>query len=118
MPAPVDTRVSPALDPETFRAIKGYSDDTAPFVGHVINAFNDAYVTVGKIWDARRLADSNGAWTEEQKILNVGRTSEEQKLRILKKIDLAERDLTANMAHTEDQLMQPLTEKAGLGSLN
>ena len=114
MPAPLDTRISPALDPETFRAIEGYDDETAPFVGCV----NDAHVTVGKLWDARRLADSNGAWTEEQKILNVGRKADEHKLRILQKIDLAERDLRSNIAHTEEQLSQPLTEKAGLGSLN
>jgi hypothetical protein len=114
----IDTRVSPALDPETYRAIEGLTEETAPFVGHVINAMNDAYVTVGKLHDARRMADSNGAWTEEQKILVVGKEAEKQKQRILKKIDLADRDLSANIAHVEAQLMEPLAERAGLGTLN
>jgi hypothetical protein len=114
----IDHRVSPALDPETYRLIEGVNEETIQFVGGVISAMNDAYVTVGKLHDARRLAESNGAWTEEQKILVVGEAAEKQKLRILKKIDLADRDLTANIAHTEAQLMEPLTERAGLGSLN
>ncbi|MDF7774045.1 hypothetical protein P1X14_02200 [Sphingomonas sp. AOB5] len=117
MPDKIDTRVSPALDPETYRAIEGY-EENAQFVGGVVNAMNDAYVTLGKVHDARRLADSNGAFTEEQRILHVGQVAEEHKLRILKRLDLAERDLAATIAHTEEQLMRPLTEQAGLGSLN
>lgn len=118
MSVPIDTRVSPALDPETYRAIDGYDDETAPFVGHVVSAMNDAYVTLGKLHDARRLADRNGAWTEDQKVLIVGKEAEKQKQRILHKIDLADRDLNANIAHTEAQLMEPLTERAGLGTVN
>lgn len=118
MPDDIDSRVSPSLDPETYRLIEGVNDETIKFVGGVINAMNDAYVTVGKLWDARRLADSNGAFTEEQRILNVGRVAGEHKLRILKRIDLASADLAANILHTEKQLMEPLTEQAGLGSLN
>jgi len=113
----IDVRVSPALDPETYRSIEGY-EEHAQFVGGVVNAMNDAYVTVGKLWDARRLADSNGVWTEEQRIINVGREAEKHKQRILKRLDLAATDLAATIAHTEAQLTQPLTEKAGQGSLN
>ena len=114
----LDVRVSPSVDPETYRNIEGYTDETAPFVGGVVNAMNDAYVTIGKLHDARKLADSNGAWTEEQKVLNVGREAEKQKLRVLKRFDLADRDLNATIAHSEAQLMEPLTERAGLGTLN
>lgn len=114
----IDTRVSPSLDPETWKSIDGYTDETARFDGGVISAMNDAYVTLGKVHDARRLADSNAAWNEHQKVLIVGKEAEKQKLRVLRKIDLAHRDLAATIAHTEAQLMQPLTEQAGLGSLN
>lgn len=117
MPENLDTRISPALDPITYTSIDGY-EQHAQFVGVVVNAMNDAFVTLGAVHDARRLADTNGAWTEEQKVINVGREAEKHKLRILKRFDLAERDLSATIAHTEGQLMQPLTEKAGLGSLN
>ena len=84
----------------------------------MVNAINDAFVTLGKLWDARRLADSNGVWNEDQRILAVGKEADKHKQRILKKIDLADADLAANIAHTEKLLSEPLTEKAGLGSLN
>lgn len=113
----VETRISLTLQPDVYREVEGY-EQHAQFVGCVVNAVNDAFVTLGKIHDARRLADSNGAWTEEQKLLNVGRTASEQKARILKKVELAERDLAANIAHTKQLLSEPLMEKAGLGSLN
>lgn len=114
----IDTRVSLSLDPETYRAIEGYNDETRTFVDHVINAFNDAHVTVGKLWDAREAADGNPGWTEEQRILNVQRVAEKHRSRVLKRFDLASRDLAANITHTEDELSRPLTERAGMGTLN
>ena len=117
MTVSIDSRVSPALDPETYK-VEGYDEDTAPFVGCIINAMYDAYVVVGKIHDARAAADRNGAWTEDQKVLIVGKEAETQKERVLKRLALAERDIRASIGHTEKLLSEPLTEKAGLGSLN
>ena len=57
MPDNIDSRVSPALDPETYRAVEGYNDETRPFVDSVVNAFNDIYQVLGKIHDARVLAE-------------------------------------------------------------
>lgn len=118
MSANLDSRISPALDPETYRAVENYNEDTRGYVDGVVNAFNDAYVTVGKIWDARKLADSNGAWNEQQKIMIVGKEADKQKDRVLTRLARAERDLTARITHTESELSKPLTERAGLGSLN
>lgn len=114
----IDTRVSPALDPETYRAVEGYSDDTRPFVDCVVNAFSAIYHTVGKAHDARQAADRNPGWTDEQRILNVSREVEGAKQRSLTRLANAERDLRANIAHTEKLLSEPLTERAGLGTLN
>lgn len=118
MPDNIDVRVSPALDPETYRLIDGVNDETIQFVGSVINAMNDVYVTLGRLHDARALAQSNPVFTEEQRVLLVGREADKHKGRILKRIDLASADLQATIEHTDKQLMQPLTERAGLGSLN
>ncbi|MDB5678392.1 hypothetical protein [Sphingomonas bacterium] len=114
----IDTRVSPALDPETYRAVEGYNDTTRMFVDDVVNAFNDIYVTVGKVHDARQLAEKNPAWTPENRILIVGQEANKQKDRAVRRLALAERDLRARIAHTECELTSPLTERAGLGSLN
>jgi len=118
MSGKVDTRVSPALDPEVFRAVEGYNDETRPFVDGVVNAFNDVYLTLGKVHDARALWAKNLAVTPENRILIVGKESQKQKDRVLKRLALAERDLRANIEHTEGELSRPLKERAGLGSLN
>lgn len=118
MPDNIDTRVSPALDPERFRLMEGYNDDTRMFVDGVVNAYNDIYMTLGKVHDARRLAASNPAWTPENRILIVGKESQKQKERVLTRLARAERDLRANIEHTEGELSRPLTERAGLGTLN
>lgn len=118
MPAPIDSRVSPALDPETYRAVEGYNDDTRMFVDDVVNAFNDIYVTVGKVHDARHLAEKNPAWTPENRILIVGQEANKQRDRSVRRLALAERDLRARIAHTEGELSRPLTERAGMGTLN
>lgn len=117
MPAPIDSRVSPALDPETYK-VEGYNDDTRTFVDGVVNAFNDAYVTVGKVHEARELWERNPAVTPENRILIVGQEADKQRDRVLKRLALAERDLRSNILHVEAKLMEPLTERAGLGSLN
>lgn len=114
----VDTRVSPALDPDRFRLMEGYNDDTRQFVDSVVNAYHDIYVTLGKVHDARRLAEGNLAWTPENRVLIVGKEADKQKGRILTRLAHAERDLRANIVHTEAQLSQPLTERAGMGTLN
>lgn len=114
----IDTRVSPALDPETYRAVEGYADDTRGYVDDVVAAFNDIYMTLGKVHDARVLAESNPAWTPENRILIVSKESAKQKDRVLTRLARAERDLNARIVHTESLLSEPLTQQAGLGSLN
>lgn len=118
MPDNIDIRVSPALDPERFRLMEGYRDDTRIFVDGVVSAFNDIYVTLGKVHDARVNAEGNPAWTPENRILIVGRASQKQKDRVLTRLAHAERDLRANIEHTERELSRPLTERAGMGTLN
>jgi hypothetical protein len=60
MAVEIDTRITPALDPETYRAVPGYNDDTRGYVDEVVGAFNDIYVTLGKVHDARTLAERPG----------------------------------------------------------
>jgi hypothetical protein len=113
-----DTRVSLTLDPERFRLIDGYNDDTRPFVDDVVSAYSDIYHTLQKIHDARVHAERNPAWTPENRILIVGRETAKQKERTLTRLARAERDLRARIAHTESELTKPLVERAGMGTLN
>lgn len=113
----IDTRVSPALDPETVRAVDGYTDETAQFVGEVFSAFNDAYQTTSKNHDAADLWRQNPATTRENAILIVGKEASKQQDRLLRRMDSALRGLEATIAHTEGELSRPLEARA-LGTLN
>jgi hypothetical protein len=113
----VNSRVSPALDPETYRSIEGYNDGTRGYVDDVVSVMNDIYATLGKLHEAKRLADSNMAWTPENRILIVGKEVSKQKDRLAQRLDHASRDLDSRIAHTEGELMKPIEARA-LGSLN
>lgn len=118
MTVPVNSKISPALDPETYRNIEGYSDETAQFVSSAMSAFTDVYDVLGRLHQAKALADSNPAWTPENRILIVAKEGDRHKDRVLRRFDLASRDLTSGIAHVEVQLKEPLIEKAGLGVVN
>ena len=118
MAAEIDSKISLTLDPEVYVAIEGYNEQTAPFVGCVVNAVSYAFQTLQQVHAARALTEGNGAWNDGQKKLHVGKMAATRKESVLRKFDLAGRDLAANIAHTEAELMKPLTERAGLGSLN
>lgn len=114
----IDTRVSPALDPEVIRLMDGFTDEDAQFVGGVVNAFNDAYQTLSKLNDARELWQSNPAVTKEAAVVIVKKEADKHQQRVLQRFDLADRDLAANIEHTETELSRPLAEKASLGPIN
>lgn len=118
MSAALDIRVSPSLDPETVKAVEGYNDETAPFVSDVVSAFNDTYITLGRVHDAAELWANNPAVTRENAILIVGREGARQKERVSRLLDRAHDDLKKRIAHVEGELSRPLVQQAALGSLN
>ena len=71
MPTEIDARITPSLHSENVKQLDGYSDDSAPYLGPVMEALDDAYLTLGKLHDARHLASKNQAWTPEQAVLAV-----------------------------------------------
>jgi len=117
MSTPVNTKISPALDPENILALEGYSDETASFVGPVFSAFNDAYITIGKLHEAAALWRDNPAVTPENAILIVSKEGDKQRDRLLRGMDSALRGVEANITHAEAELSKPLEARA-LGTLN
>ncbi|QZP07088.1 hypothetical protein [Caenibius sp. WL] len=118
MPAEIDMRVTPALHEATIRELEGYDEDTKMFVAPVEEAFSDAYLTLGKLHDAKEAAARNEAWTEAQKVLLVAKEADKQQARLCKKFDAVHAALKKQVAAYDQQLSQPLKEKAGLGTLN
>lgn len=114
----IDHRVTPALHPDNLVQLEGYGEDVAPFIAPVAEVFSDAYITLGKLHDAKAAAAKNQAWTEAQQVLLVSKEADKQQARLCKKFDHVHATLTKQVVHFEQQLTQPLKEKAGMGSLN
>lgn len=108
----INFRVTPALDPETYLAVDGVDDDTRGYVDDVISFANDAYATLGKLHAAREAADSNPAWTPEQKVLMVSGEAAKQKARLARRLDTATSALDGRIAFTEGELLKPVQQGA------
>lgn len=114
----IDTRVSPSLHPAGFDAIAGLDDQTKPYIADAVSAFRDAYISIGKIHDATAAGKRNTAWTDEQRMLMVGKEAARQQDRLCRKLDAVTATLERNIAAAERELSQPLRERAALGNLN
>lgn len=117
MSTPVNWKITPALDPETYLAVEGVDESTRGYVDDVVSAMNDTYATLGQLHVAKELADSNPAWTAEQKVLIVGAEAAKQKDRLARRLDGASRSLDGRIAHTEAELLKPVQQGAAAGPL-
>ncbi|MBA0352026.1 MULTISPECIES: hypothetical protein [Stenotrophomonas] len=114
MPTPVDIRITPALHADTLKEVDGYDDNTAPLLAPALEALDDAYITLGKLHDARDAAKKNKAWTEEMAVLNVSDAAGKQQQRLAKKLDGVRVTLEKQIAHFEQELSQPLESRAAV----
>lgn len=112
MTVPVNSRVTPALDPETYLSVEGVNDSTRGYVDDVISFCNDAYATLGKLHAAKDLVDSNPAWTAEQKVLMMNAETTKQKDRLAKRLDRTMRDIEARIAGVDAELLKPVQQAA------
>lgn len=112
MSTPIDTRVSSALHEGNVANVDGYSEETAPLLASTMEAFSDAYITIGKIFDARAAASANKAWTESQQVIHVADAAFKAQQRLLKKFDGLSATLDKQITHLEQELSTPLESKA------
>lgn len=115
MPDQVDTRVSPALHPDTLTVLDGYDDDSAKFIGDAKSALTDAYVTIGKVHNATEMGRKDPTQTEEHRILIVGREAAKQQERLLRRFDVATTNIKKEAERIERELSVPVESKASLG---
>ena len=112
----VDTRVTPSFHPETVQALDGYDDDTASILSGVESAFTDAYVSIGRVHDARNAAKTNPTWNEAQQIIEVANFADKLTANLAKKFDSATANLTRVVEGLERDLSQPIEGK-GVGAM-
>lgn len=116
MPTKIDSRLTPSLHAETIKNIDGYNEElTAPILAPAIEALDDAYITLGKLHDARDAAKKNQAWSEGQQVLAVSDAAWKQQQRLAKKLDGVLATLGTQIAHFEKELSQPLESRASVG---
>jgi hypothetical protein len=117
MSVPVNSRVTPALDPSTYLAVEGVNDSTRGYISDVVSFANDAYSTLGQLWAAKDLVDSNLAWGPEQKVLMMTSEVNKQKARLAQKLDRTMSDLESRIEQTEGELLKPVQQGAAVGPL-
>jgi len=110
MPTEIDARITPSLHSENVKQLDGYSDDSVPYLGPVMEALDDAYLTLGKLHDARHLASKNQAWTPEQAVLAVSDTAGRQQQRLLSKFDKLSKTLDQQIKSMDEMLTGPLQQ--------
>lgn len=115
MPEQVDERVTLTFHPETFTALDGYGEDSAKFIGDAVSAFNDAYVTIGRVHTATEVGRKDPTQTEEHRILAVSKVAEREQTRLLRRMDVALASATKAAEHIERELSVPVESKATLG---
>lgn len=108
MTVPVNSRVTPALDPGTYLAVEGVNDSTRGYIDDVVSLMNDCYATLGSLHSAKDAVDSNPSWTDAQKVLMMSGETNKQKNRLAQRLDRTMRDLDSRIVHTEGELLRPV----------
>lgn len=106
----VSTKVTPALHPDNVKALDGYGDDTAPYLGPVVTAFSEAYEGVKAVWNAKQQAAKNPTWNEAQQVIQVDDFATKKLRVITKHFDNALSNLSKSVEAIEQQLSTPLQQ--------
>ncbi|MDH2135090.1 hypothetical protein N5J77_28595 [Sphingobium yanoikuyae] len=112
-----DTRVTPSFHPQTVRAIDGYDEDTSGVLAGTEAAFNDAYIGVGRVHDAREAGKRNPAWTPENALIQTQDFADKLTMQLAKRFDGATANLNRVIEGLERDLSQPLTGH-GVGGMS
>jgi hypothetical protein len=108
----IDTRVTASLHPTNVEKIDGYDEDTAPVLGQVVVAFNEAYEGIGKVHTARDAARGNPTWNEAQQIIATQDLADKVFANVAKRMDGTRASLEAGIAHLEKEMRQPVESRA------
>ena len=113
----IDTRVTPSFHPDTVRAIDEYDDDTASILVGTEAAFNEAYIGVGRVHDAREASKTNPAWNEAAALIETANFADKLTTQLAKRFDSATANLQRVVEGLERELSQPV-ESRGVGAMS
>ncbi|MCH4094669.1 MAG: hypothetical protein LKE96_10335 [Acetobacter peroxydans] len=112
MSSNIDSRVTMSLHPQTFSAIEGYDEQTAPYVSEAVFAFGKAYEGVRQIYAVRDAAAQNPTWNEAKQIIETDSRAEKIISGVARALDAANSDLSKKIEYIEEILTTPIQEKA------
>lgn len=107
--------VSISLHPKNLLAIKGYNDETAPYIASAVTAFDEAYQGLCAIHEARIAASKNPTLNSAAQLIAVAEFADKRMTRILRAIDSASATLQRGIVGIEETLNTPLQQKANSG---
>lgn len=108
----VDSRVSVSLHPRNVEALDGYDEDTAPVLGAVVTAFDEAYQGIGQVYTAREKAKQNPTWNEAQQVIQVQDLADKVFARAAKAMDAQRLTLEKGIAHLNKEMTVPVESRA------
>jgi hypothetical protein len=108
----MNTLVTISLHPQNILAIKGYNEETAPYVAAAFTAFDEAYQGLCAIHEARIAASKNPTLNSAAQLVAVAEFADKRMTRILRAIDSASTSLQRGITGIEEMLSAPLQQKA------
>ncbi len=118
----ISGKVTPSLHPDYLKGKleeAGIMDDTTlSNTAQAITTFSEAYEALREIHEAREAAARNPAWTEAAQTLNVAAFAEKKQASVLPKFEAVLKNLNTIARSIEAELLNPVQQQAGIGTLN
>ena len=108
----LDTRITPSFQSANVRALPEYDADTAAVFSTVESAFDVAYSTVSKIYEARDAAAEDPTLNESARLVAVADFADKVMERATKAFDCAHTTVRNTIAALEKALAEPVASKA------
>lgn len=109
---PVVTTTPSSLHPAIVTALPSFSEETAPYLRPVFDAFHFAYVNLDKVHAARRALERDKSRTEEGVVIAVAEYAEKHQETVTRKLDSTMENLKKGIAGIESDLTKPLVSDA------
>lgn len=108
----IDSRISPSLHPGLVRALEGFTEGDAPFIGQAETAFSTAFEGLRQLHEASEKGRKNPSWTLAEAAIQTQVLADKVIERGTRAFDSAGANLDKTIASYEAQLTQPVESQA------
>ena len=109
----IDTRISPALHPQSVKALDGYTEQTRGCIPLVEAAFTDAYNCAKAVWSAKEAAAKNPTLNAAAQLIQVDDFASKRLAHVARTFDEANAKLRNGIVFLEGELSTPVKDSAG-----